>query len=302
MNTNINRYLVATVLIVLWGSVAAGVDPVLFSTGQPQAVDIGQGPHYYAVQSVLSTNWYPFEAGDTTAVGDWFTVEHAAQMTGVTFWGFFKNYGGGPGELHIYVYLHDTTTNGLIERLHAWDENTCDWDALHVADEDPSALGTENIRRWHVDLADVPNGGDSLNISPCEEYVLVVSGDDWADEFQWAAVTTNGLMGGQFDELYWSDTTDVTSSGLNWSRFGLGYGPVVNNMAFEITGTTRSAGDSDADGDVDLDDYVTFENCLSTSGPANRPPAQDCATTFDADCDRDVDLHDFAAFQQAFTG
>lgn len=52
-------------------------------------------------------------------------------------------------------------------------------------------------------------------------------------------------------------------------------------------------GDCDADGDVDLDDYVGFSGCLS--GPGNEVGAGCSCADFDAD--GDVDLADFAAFQ-----
>jgi hypothetical protein len=64
-------------------------------------------------------------------------------------------------------------------------------------------------------------------------------------------------------------------------------------------------GDFDIDGDVDLDDYEAFWNCLA--GPAATPnpdPAHcsaSCLATFDFYADADVDLHDFAGFQMMFS-
>lgn len=65
-------------------------------------------------------------------------------------------------------------------------------------------------------------------------------------------------------------------------------------------------GDHDGDGDVDLDDYGVFEDCLN--GPDSWPnptfptTPQDCLDWFNADTDWDVDLADFAQFQSSFTG
>lgn len=62
--------------------------------------------------------------------------------------------------------------------------------------------------------------------------------------------------------------------------------------------------DADGDGDVDLDDYLLFADCLN--GP-NQTPAptlttpEVCLEAFDAG-DQDVDLEDFAAFQESFMG
>jgi hypothetical protein len=52
------------------------------------------------------------------------------------------------------------------------------------------------------------------------------------------------------------------------------------------------------DGDVDLDDYGSFESCLA--GPASDPPA-DCAAA-DLDEGGTVDLYDFGLFQLALPG
>ena len=60
-------------------------------------------------------------------------------------------------------------------------------------------------------------------------------------------------------------------------------------------------GDADDDGDVDLDDYVVFSDCLAGPEATPRPTtsgltAADCLRIFDRDADADVDLADFPAF------
>ena len=58
-------------------------------------------------------------------------------------------------------------------------------------------------------------------------------------------------------------------------------------------------GDSDGDGDVDLDDFEQFAGpCF---GGPDAPVAPECAFA-DFDGDGDVDLGDFADFQAVFTG
>lgn len=81
----------------------------------------------------------------------------------------------------------------------------------------------------------------------------------------------------------------------------------------DVTGTLGSAtveildgmvGDLDNDGDVDLDDYSGFADCLN--GPGNPTPPPGCTlmqfNDADLDNDVDVDLEDFSIFELHFTG
>jgi hypothetical protein len=65
-----------------------------------------------------------------------------------------------------------------------------------------------------------------------------------------------------------------------------------------------SPGDFDCDGDVDLDDYEVFADCLA--GPDVPTPPEGCSpeqfSQADLEADNDVDLADFADFQAVFTG
>jgi hypothetical protein len=65
-------------------------------------------------------------------------------------------------------------------------------------------------------------------------------------------------------------------------------------------------GDFDGDGDVDLNDYQVFTDCMAgpNASPNPAPPItpQDCLDVFDFDIDNDLDLPDFAGFQASFTG
>ncbi len=288
-------------VIVAWGvQCATGEETALFSSGPPAAIDVGEGSHYYGVQSVFSTNWYPFKIGETTGAGDWFTLSRSGRVTAVTFWGLLQSWGGGPGELHVRIYAYDAQTGTLTEQLHAWNSNTYNWDAFAEGQEDPSGLGSEFVTRWRVVLSELPQLTGETCLAGGRPYVLVVAGDDWADEFHWAANAGGGLTGGVFDSFYWADTTDVSGSGLLWSMFDLGHGPAANNLAFEIAGEWSPFGDFDQDCDVDADDLAALVSCLDASGPGVPSVQSDCVAVFDADGDQDVDLSDFAVFQESY--
>jgi hypothetical protein len=57
--------------------------------------------------------------------------------------------------------------------------------------------------------------------------------------------------------------------------------------------------DADGDRDVDLDDFLHFQDCFN--GP-NRAPKKAGCESFDFDLDADVDLSDFLKFQDCFNG
>ena len=65
-------------------------------------------------------------------------------------------------------------------------------------------------------------------------------------------------------------------------------------------------GDFDGDGDVDLNDYAVFADCVAGPNSAPSPSApvtvEECLKVFDCDFDDDVDLADFATFQETFCG
>ncbi len=87
-------------------------------------------------------------------------------------------------------------------------------------------------------------------------------------------------VGGTYDETVLGP---LTASGVgNRTILGLAFACAVS-------------GDTDCDGDVDLDDFDVFVSCVNDPSP----PACD---VIDGDGDGDVDLADWGVFQAAFTG
>ena len=97
------------------------------------------------------------------------------------------------------------------------------------------------------------------------------------------STTYSGELSGVGSELVKIGTGTLTLSGANTYDAGT----TINEGALI----------ADGNGDVDVDDYALFADCLT--GPNLAPPGG-CEGA-DLDGDGDVDLADFAAFQRAFT-
>jgi hypothetical protein len=70
----------------------------------------------------------------------------------------------------------------------------------------------------------------------------------------------------------------------------------TSNVVYSGPATASLLGDGDADGDIDLNDFVLLEGCLD--GP-NTTVTAPCPL-FDFEADGDVDALDFAEFNLAF--
>jgi T5SS/PEP-CTERM-associated repeat protein len=93
----------------------------------------------------------------------------------------------------------------------------------------------------------------------------------------------------------------ATAEGLG--SFIVNYGPgspfPENLVVLSDFQCASSPGDCDCDGDVDLDDYAPFPDCLGGPGVPFGPTVCEC---IDLNGDGAVDLSDLAAFQAGFTG
>ena len=78
-------------------------------------------------------------------------------------------------------------------------------------------------------------------------------------------------------------------------------GFAFDDIRLRVASCIPDLADLDADGDVDLSDFLLFRRCFGGSG---NPPAPTCQSGVNADLDGDgdVDLADFAIFQAHYTG
>ena len=94
----------------------------------------------------------------------------------------------------------------------------------------------------------------------------------------------------------WAEAAYSAIPALSWQHVVVG----------DPLGRIRLLGDIDDDGNVDLDDFTSFADCMAgpDATPDPMPPTTvgDCLDSFDSDVDDDVDLSDFVDFSRVFTG
>ncbi|MCK4342413.1 MAG: RHS repeat protein [Phycisphaerae bacterium] len=104
------------------------------------------------------------------------------------------------------------------------------------------------------------------------------------------------------------DACDINCATGNCASHPLGCGTSLDCNATGVPDEceTIAAGDFDADGDVDMDDFTFLVDCMAGPWEIPNPPVPECVAAclaaFDWDDDDDVDLADFAEFQVLFTG
>ncbi len=146
------------------------------------------------------------------------------------------------------------------------------------------------IARRTSDAADLPGTGEVSG----DRHVFALY-DKAADAWNYSYGAGQANMRLQGIAIGTFNTNGEWVGTLDDPRF---YGIVLTQADLDALVMEPIPGDCDDDGDVDLDDYVNLEACLS--GPDGGLGAG--CRCFDFDDDGDNDLKDFAAFQQAFTG
>jgi len=204
--------------------------------------------------------------------------------------------------------------------------NDGDWNFTDCSDANGLRLATPETN-FQAAWGDYDNDGDLDLVTGRKLYRNDV---DQANHWLMVEVRGNGttvnsdgvgtqvridLGGGEILTRQVENATGWTNQNDPRLHFGLGAeaGPVDLDIVWP-DGTTETienvtvdqvvvvellAGDYDNDGDIDLDDYAEFPDCMT--GADNGPIALGCEA-FDFDVDDDVDLLDFAEFQVGFTG
>ncbi len=112
-----------------------------------------------------------------------------------------------------------------------------------------------------------------------------------------------GTIPNSYNGGFWGFTSDTPFTSVKLVGGG---GTNQQNYCFDdmVYSSQESTGDMDGDGDVDLDDYDIFIECLA--GPDVTTTPEFCTEmqfdSLDFDADGDVDLTDYAFFQSQFTG
>ncbi|HOW73898.1 MAG TPA: PHB depolymerase family esterase [Phycisphaerae bacterium] len=173
--------------------------------------------------------------------------------------------------------------------------------------------GNGNIGDDPLFVRNPSDGGDGWGDNPATPAVNEGANDDYGDlplrvgspciDGGNNAALPSGTLTDPDSHLRFFD--DPATSDCRWVPGTCGAPPIVDMGAYEFIPVIP--GDFDRDGDVDRDDFITFETCAG--GPA-LPYAPGCALMLDtqgfilADSDRDadVDQDDFGVFQRCYSG
>jgi len=103
-----------------------------------------------------------------------------------------------------------------------------------------------------------------------------------------------GLTSDEVEQVMSETCVDLGAGGYD-TTYGWGF---VNAYNAVLAVTASTPGDYNGDGNVNLDDYAYWDDCMT--GPGAESVTSECEV-FDFDEDVDVDLEDFAAFELAMS-
>jgi hypothetical protein len=177
------------------------------------------------------------------------------------------------------------------------------WNQTEVTDLTSSIVGSDRKFTTIREYGTPPDADGNTNM---EGIALAHSDSCDVNHNRYFFIT---LDGGGSESLKWfvEFPCDCNGNGVDDAEeIAAGTAEDCNADGFLDDCQTIDGGDFDADGEVDLDDFPSFTDCLA--GPTAPPDPADpacagaCLRAFDVDGDGNVDLIDFAGFQEALTG
>jgi trimeric autotransporter adhesin len=233
------------------------------------------------------------------------------------------------GHDRLYVGGTFTTAGGAdANYIACWDPSTQAWSPLGAGmNGDVVALAVLDGKVYAAGAFTTAGNINAYRVACWNPATETWSALGWEEGWNWVSALTvlDGKLyaGGSFHSAGWVAANNIASwdpVGHTWSALGVGAGrdgTEVRALAawdgvLYVGGEFTAAGgqvsafvgrwgrtlhDLDADGDVNLDDWVVFASCLDDPEGPNGPG---CACA-DTDLDGDIDLADYATFQRAFT-
>jgi len=310
----------------LWSDRSGALEPI-YPQGTPQYPD-GGGAYLQAINSLGRLAVY-------TSVDEWEDVLWSEGMYGIALT-IAEMGGAAPGTQSVFdsadghtvladsgtlalnaFLAHDAYTNGSNDRG-VWINRSGTLLELELRKGDPVPSRPDrliaDLNQIYINASDriavVGQANDNQSVLWLRDdtggYQVIAKGIDPDHEFD--------VFGDGSDmRLIVSILSDPTSGSTGDARRNVinDRGEIVFRLTFldaseGIFSTAALAGDIDGDGDVDIDDFSVFRDCMSGPNVTPNPPApitlEQCLAAFDFDGDGDVDLGDFARFQTAFTG
>lgn len=209
------------------------------------------------------------------------------------------DYVNGGGGVVVAVFANSSVTNGR-SLGGRWQANV--YDVIPTAGDTttgPATLGSI-LLPGHALVAGVTSfDGGSSSFRPTTTS-LVDSGiliAQWSDGSTLVAVRED-TIGSRVDLGFYPPSDAVLPVNF-WDQTTDGDQLMVNALLYAAQRTPLTLGDADSDGDVDLDDFIVFENCLNIDSQVEATAG--CAI-FDFDGDYNVDCFDWFTFRSIWTG
>ena len=213
------------------------------------------------------------------AAGDKFGVSVSVSGDTAVVGALFDTHAGGYQAGSVYVFVNYSGAWIEQAKLTASDAAASDYFGVSICVSDDTTV----IGAYGRDLSGVTNAGSA--------YAFMRSGGVWTQQ---AKLTASDAAASDYFGYAVTVSGDTAVIGA-YADDHAGGTDAGSAYVFDLCSTP---GDLDGDGNVDLDDFLRFADCLNGPGVAY---AVGCgAADLEGAGDGDVDLADFAVFQAAF--